>query len=74
MLPPRIVEFGFSIKTIVSAGEVRPPMFERFGYEPIEVVCDGQYTRGFYSGVRLDHAVELIHAIPKCVRYILLAK
>jgi FkbM family methyltransferase len=70
----RIIGLGFRVKTVVSAGELRPKQFAEFGYEPDRAVRDGRYVRGLYGGVSTKHVMELVYSKPKCVRYILLEK
>jgi FkbM family methyltransferase len=64
---------GFKSKILVSAGEIRPPLFIELGLEPDYHIVSDNITRGFYLNVADDFAIELVTAIPKATRYMFLS-
>lgn len=64
--------YGFKPKILVSAGEIQPPLFRDLKLEPNYYVESDNLTRGCYLNVDNDDAIDLITAIPKATRYMLL--
>lgn len=47
----RLIDIGFNVKYVVSAGVARPDFFVQRGYEPAEVLETGGWRRGLYTNV-----------------------
>ena len=69
-----VIDSGFKVKVVVSAGQAVPKQFAALGYKPDKTVRDGQYLRGFYYDMPPEHAIQLVSDKNKCVRYIMLER
>ena len=70
----QLMGIGFRPVALVSAAIQQPEAFARRGYAPREVFHADGFVRGYYDQVTPEHAIELVMARPKVVRYLLLRK
>ncbi len=69
-----VLDLGYSIKVMVSAGQAAPKQFSDLGYKPAKTIVDGNFHRGFYYDVKPEHAIQFASDKNKCVRYIMLER
>lgn len=68
----KLIELGYRAIAVVSAGTPQPEQFARMGYKPVFTRRESGFERGLYEDVRNDDLVELVMAVPKCTRSIVL--
>lgn len=68
----KLIELGYRAIAVVSAGTPQPEQFARMGYKPVFTRREWGFERGLYEDVRNDDLVELVMAVPKCTRSIVL--
>jgi len=81
----KLVENGFNIKTVMSAGVAIPDVFKKYKYYPSMIFNSGIFSRGLYNDISNEHAIEFAsniiyqktstgHISPKVVRSILIER
>ena len=53
----KLIDIGFYVKHVISAGSAKPNFFAERGYEPQKVYFSGMWSRGVYSGVSNEDVI-----------------
>lgn len=69
-----LVNVGYRIKYVVSAGEPKPKQFKQFDLNPIKIIDTDGYKRGIYLIEDNNIGINLITSVPKIVRYALIVR
>ena len=60
-----IISYGFKIKYLVSAGVSCPDLFKEKGYEPFKTFKAGEHTRGIFTDVSQEDAINFSSFVHK---------
>jgi FkbM family methyltransferase len=69
-----LIDQGFYVKILISAGEPQPLKMKELGYSPKKIIPSDGFMRGYYDDIKNDDLVELTCIQPKSSRYVLLQK